>query len=219
MANYTIIGGDGKQYGPISGDDLRNWISEGRLNAQSLAKSESDAEFRTLSNFPEFADVFGAGAQPAGTPPPLSPAGVGGREAALQRVNAPAVALMVTGILNLLFGVWGLMRTAFFPPNLQELDSQLQQINNPQLVELVHRWMHIAEGPLGIAGSLLGLILSVLILMGAIKMRSLQSYEFSMTAAIVAMLPCVTSCCLIGLPFGIWALMVLTKPDVKSHFN
>ena len=51
---YTIIGGDGKEYGPISGGDLRKWISEERLNAQSLAKAESDAEFRPLAAFPEF---------------------------------------------------------------------------------------------------------------------------------------------------------------------
>jgi len=219
MANYFIIGGDGRQYGPITGADLRKWISEGRLNAQSLAKEESDTEFRTLSAFPEFAEVFGIAGQVSSTPPPLSPAGVGGREAALQRVKGPAVALMITAILNLIFGVWGLVRTAFFPSNLQELDSQMQQLNNPQLVQLVHSWMHIAQGPFAIAGSLLGLVLSVLILIGAIKMRSLQSYEFSMTAAIVAMLPCVTSCCLIGLPFGIWALVVLAKPEVKSHFS
>src|SRR5580693_2688274 len=56
---YTIIGGDGKEYGPISEADLRKWIAEGRLNAQSLAKAESDAEFRPLSTFPELADVLG----------------------------------------------------------------------------------------------------------------------------------------------------------------
>ena len=53
---YIIIGGDGKEYGPVSGDDLRKWIAEGRLNAQSLAKGEGDAEFRQLDTFPELAD-------------------------------------------------------------------------------------------------------------------------------------------------------------------
>ena len=62
---YTIIGGDGKEYGSVLGEDLRKWIAEGRLNAQSLAKSESDAEFRPLSAFPEFADAF---APPTVTP-------------------------------------------------------------------------------------------------------------------------------------------------------
>jgi len=69
MANYTIIGGDGKQYGPITGDDLRKWISEGRLNAQSLAKADSDAEFRPLATFPELADAFAPQAAALKAPP------------------------------------------------------------------------------------------------------------------------------------------------------
>jgi len=55
MANYIIIGGDGKQYGPVTETDIRQWISEGRLNAQSLVKADGDAEFRALAQFPEFA--------------------------------------------------------------------------------------------------------------------------------------------------------------------
>ncbi|HTA95609.1 MAG TPA: glycerophosphoryl diester phosphodiesterase membrane domain-containing protein [Verrucomicrobiae bacterium] len=72
MANYTIIGGDGKQYGPITGDDLRKWISEGRLNAQSLAKADSDAEFRPLATFPELADAFAPPAAMSDAPPSLA---------------------------------------------------------------------------------------------------------------------------------------------------
>ena len=58
MANYIIIGGDGKEYGPVTTNDVRQWLGEGRLNAQSLVKAESDAEFRPLEKFPEFADAF-----------------------------------------------------------------------------------------------------------------------------------------------------------------
>jgi hypothetical protein len=58
MATYTIIGGDNQEYGPITDHDVRQWLAEGRLNAQSLAKGEGDAEFRPLSKFPEFADQF-----------------------------------------------------------------------------------------------------------------------------------------------------------------
>ena len=56
---YVIIGGDGKEYGPVSGAELRQWVSEDRLNGRSLVKAESDAEFRPLSTFPEFADLLG----------------------------------------------------------------------------------------------------------------------------------------------------------------
>jgi GYF domain 2 len=70
MANYFIIGGDGKQYGPITTDDLHRWIAEGRLNAESRAKEETDTEWRALAAFPEFAAVLGAQA-PATIAPPL----------------------------------------------------------------------------------------------------------------------------------------------------
>ena len=65
MATYTIIGGDQKEYGSVTADDLRKWITDGRLNAQSLAKEENDTEFRPLSAFPEFADVLAAEFRPA----------------------------------------------------------------------------------------------------------------------------------------------------------
>jgi hypothetical protein len=57
---YYIIGGDGKQYGPITEADIRKWIAEGRLNHQTQAKAEGDTAFRQLFEFPEFADLFGA---------------------------------------------------------------------------------------------------------------------------------------------------------------
>jgi hypothetical protein len=72
MANYIIIGGDQKEYGPISTDDVRQWIAEGRLNEQSLMKAESDAEFRPLEKFPEFAVNFASKTPASDTPPPLA---------------------------------------------------------------------------------------------------------------------------------------------------
>jgi hypothetical protein len=58
MANYIIIGGDNQEYGPVNETELRQWIAEGRLNGASRVKAESDAEFRTLSLFPEFAEAL-----------------------------------------------------------------------------------------------------------------------------------------------------------------
>ena len=72
MANYFIIGGDGKEYGPITDEELRKWISEGRLNAQSRAKAESDAEFRALAQFPEFADSYAQPEAPATIAPRIA---------------------------------------------------------------------------------------------------------------------------------------------------
>lgn len=220
MANYFIIGGDGKEYGPVTDENVRQWIAEGRLNAGSMAKSESDAEFRALEAFPEFADVFAPETPAAATVPPvMNSEPDDGRSVALAKVKSPAVGLMVTAILNILFGVWGMVKAMFFPPDLSRFNAQLQQLHDPQIEAMFQKIIHITTGPLGIVSSLFGLVLSVLILMGAVKMQSLRSYEFCVTAAILAMLPCLTPCCLIGLPMGIWALVVLRKPEVKSQFH
>ena len=69
---YIIIGGDQKEYGPISASDVRQWIAEGRLNEQSLVKAESDAEFRPLEKFPEFAAAFAPKPPTPETPSPLA---------------------------------------------------------------------------------------------------------------------------------------------------
>src|SRR5579862_2866578 len=60
MANYKIIGGDLKQYGPVTDEDVRKWVAEGRLNSQSLVQAEGDIEWKQLSTFPEFADALAA---------------------------------------------------------------------------------------------------------------------------------------------------------------
>lgn len=225
MADYFIIGGDGKEYGPVTDADVRQWITEERLNGQSLAKAESDAEFRPLAAFPEFADALNPGA-PA-VPPPLAAASSGTRDAALKRIKGPATALKITGLLNVLFSVWSLVKTIFFPLSFQEFEAQIKQLgallhlqlNDPQFQPLIQKLYHLAYGPVGIASDVLGLVLSLLILLGAAKMQSLRSYEISVTAAILALLPCLTPCCLLGLPVGIWALIVLRQPGVKSQFH
>ena len=55
---------------------------------------------------------------------------------------------MVTAILNILLGVWSLVRMTISPPNLQQLDSALQQIDNPQFEQFIHNGCYLAYGPL-----------------------------------------------------------------------
>src|SRR5436309_1839611 len=51
---YKIIGADQKEYGPISADQLRQWIAEGRVNGQTQACAEGTQEWKPLAMFPEF---------------------------------------------------------------------------------------------------------------------------------------------------------------------
>ena len=212
MATYTIIGGDQKQYSSVTADDIRRWIADSRLNAQSLAKEEHDTEWRSLSAFPEFADILAAGSAP---PPPLAApmAGTGGgRDAALQLVKGPAIGLKVTAILGLVMVVVGLVVNVM---TLNGFHIGPQQMYDPQMQKLIGT----LGGSLGIVQNIIGGIVGVIVLLGAAKMQKLQNYQFALTASIVAMVPCISPCCLFGLPLGIWALVVLNKPEVKSHFG
>src|ERR1041385_110292 len=64
---YKIIGADEREYGPVSAEQLRQWIAEGRANAQTRAQAEGSAEWRPLAAFPEFVDLF-VGTTAAGGP-------------------------------------------------------------------------------------------------------------------------------------------------------
>ncbi len=61
---------------------------------------------------------------------------------------------------------------------------------------------------IGLVLGLIGLVLYVVAIVGALKMKDLQSYGMSMASAVIVMLPC-SCCCLTGLPVGIWAVLVL----------
>jgi hypothetical protein len=62
---YKILGGDGKEYGPISADTLRQWISEGRANAQTQVQAEGTAGWTPLGQLAQFAPLFNAPPPPA----------------------------------------------------------------------------------------------------------------------------------------------------------
>jgi predicted Zn finger-like uncharacterized protein len=64
-----------------------------------------------------------------------------------------------------------------------------------------------------------GLLTRLLQIIGAISLFRVRGYGLAMTAAICAMLPCDVYCCIGSLPFGIWALIMLNKPEVKSAFQ
>jgi hypothetical protein len=81
-------------------------------------------------------------------------------------------------------------------------------------------WMTMmASGTISVVFAIIGILIGGLIFYAALQMRKLQSYGLAMAGSIIAMIPCISPCCIIGLPIGIWALVVLTKPEVKAAFT
>jgi hypothetical protein len=89
---YRVLGADGKEYGPVTGEVLRQWITEGRANAHTKVKPEDGADWLLLASVPEFEAVFAAS---PGAPPPLAapPAEV--------KTSGMAITSLVLGILGL----------------------------------------------------------------------------------------------------------------------
>jgi hypothetical protein len=76
----------------------------------------------------------------------------------------------------------------------------------------------ILPGSLGLLVNLAGCVLGVVVLLGAIQMRKLESYRFTVAASILATLCCFSPWFLLVMPFGIWALVVLCKEQVRDAF-
>jgi hypothetical protein len=74
-------------------------------------------------------------------------------------------------------------------------------------------------GPVGLTRIVLGAVVSCVVVLGGMQMRRVGSYRVALLGAVLAMLPGVGPCCVIGLPIGIWGGITLIKPDVKCGFK
>jgi GYF domain 2 len=105
---YKIIGGDQREYGPVSADDVRRWIAEGRLNGRSLVQAQGSSEWKPLSAFAEFGDALGG--QMSAPPPPLSGAPPADLEEWKLEILARPAEVRIGDCLN---RAWALMTSNF----------------------------------------------------------------------------------------------------------
>lgn len=92
---YKIIGADGREYGPASADQLRRWIGERRLNAQTLIRVEGTVDWKPLGNVPEFSLWLGSSTTPSGFPDPT----------AVRRTNSTALTGLIFALIAITFGM------------------------------------------------------------------------------------------------------------------
>jgi len=91
---YKIVGVDGRQYGPVGADEIRRWLAENRVNAQTLVQAEGAAEWKPLGAIPEFTSA----ANPV--PPPIMPPSTA--------VTARASNKIPAGVCGILLGSLGI---------------------------------------------------------------------------------------------------------------
>lgn len=131
----------------------------------------------------------------------------GGREAATRAVAGPAISLMVVS------GICVAMLTLSIPVDIYLLTSgAAAQLEREPLGAHVTILIRLIWGCciLGASGY---------VFWGAVQMKELTSYRHARAAAIVACIPCLGPCCILGIPFGAWGLGVLGRSEVRASFQ
>jgi hypothetical protein len=146
---YKIIGSDGHEYGPVSPEQLRQWVREGRANTRTLTQAVGSTEWKPLGSVPELAQV--ATPTPPAAPPSPGLTPVPGPRA----TNSMAVAGLIFGVLGLTGG-WICCGPVFSVFGIVFSSVGLSQINR-------HPDQETGKGI-----ALAGLVLSILGLVAAV---------------------------------------------------
>jgi hypothetical protein len=143
------------------------------------------------------------------------------------RVLPPAIGLIMVAVLNALVCVYfifsGIFTSTLSDAQFEEqakaywtpeMRAQLQQQGSMATVRS-------ASLIICVGGGALGLFLSLLTIIGAVRMMTLKSYVLAVFVSVLAAIPCVScmGCCGVGEGIGIWSLVVLLNNDVRAAFR
>jgi hypothetical protein len=157
-----------------------------------------------LSHDPYSPNPFAHDPQPTNpyaSPPPAA-GWVGATfEQASRQLKAPAIILLVMSILTILYRLFDLAFSAY-------------SLTTPELQPPQHA-MFIGA----VVADTIAIVLSILTIYGSLAMLRLTSLSAARTAAIISVIPLCAPCLILGIPFGIWALVVLSRPEVAAAFQ
>ena len=210
-SRFMIVGGDGRNYGPVTTEEVRQWIADRRANAQTRAQREGASEWKTLAEYPEFAAQFGGWSGGAAVPPLRAgglPASQPQAALASALVNAPAIFLIVVNALAIIGALAGL--SSGFTPEMLDGVPGMDAAAKRAITQMV---------AMQVPANIIALLLGSFCLFGAISMMNLQRHAVCVVAAVITLVNCTSCCCGLGLAAGIWALIVLAKPEVRAAFK
>ena len=126
------------------------------------------------------------------------------------RLQYPAIGLILVGAINAVSGLLVILGTV---TNLAKGPTR-QVLENPDRLLGYQTWIVTST-----LSALITIIVSPLIIYGAMQMLGARKYSMAKIAAILSLIPCTSLCCVLGIPAGIWGLIVLNKPEVKAAFD
>lgn len=219
---YRIRGGDGLEYGPVEAEKMAEWIRERRLNRQSLVLKDGEVGWRPLGEFPEFSELLRSMEIPPQLVLQVNPTILRTSEAEVagEQVRLPGILLAVYGGLSTLSSLSSFTQENSMASVFKSSTTRIEtQGLPPEFVQLIHFMANMPRGWANV-GAIVELLVSIVILWGAIEMVRLHSRSLAIAAAILSLIPCLGGCCCcIGIPLGIWSLSLVTRPSIARHFH
>ena len=97
---YKIIGADGQAYGPVTAEQIKRWVAEGRARSETLVQAEGSSDWKPLSAFAELVTL-------SSQPPPISPTPPAINSGISNNASARASNKIAAGICGILLGGLG----------------------------------------------------------------------------------------------------------------
>ena len=125
------------------------------------------------------------------------------------RATGPAICMLVVAGIGFLVNLFGCVY-ALVGPN---------PANDPNLPPEWQAILKDLHGPITSGGQGFFALLSLLTVFGSIQMLRKKTWGLGLAACVLSMINIGNCCCLLGLPFGLWAMMALLDSDVKDAFS
>jgi hypothetical protein len=211
---FKILGADGKEYGPVTAAQLRQWIQEGRAGGPTQVRAEGAADWTRLQSLPEFADVFRA--------PPSAVSGGNSLPPIVQTLGVAMFVVALVGSLRLAASLVAMFRVgsgSFHPGIIYYLSWGVGLLSVPLRVVcgigLLRRREWARRLAIGVA-----IVLSLFNLVGwartATWLVNTPDAASSLLSSPAFWLPQLWS--LIVFAFNIATIVLLCRPDVRAAF-
>lgn len=125
------------------------------------------------------------------------------------KVLAPAICLIIAASLGLIFSIFSAFAAVFLEPTPVD----------PNLPPMMKAFQEGAHGPVAAIIQAVFIFVNIAIIAGGIMMTQYKVWVFALIACILSCINIGNCCCFLGLPVGIWGIVVLSMADVKAAFD
>ena len=158
---YKMVGADGRQYGPVTVEQIQRWIAEGRVNSQTMVQAEGSDEWKLISSYPDLASALSSYAIPPRMPPPSGaqravPSSDGTLGGLIPYKNVYALVSYYLGVFSLIPCIGILLGIAAVIVGILGLRFATK---HPEAKGVVHAWIGIIVGVLVVVLHLIVIVL------------------------------------------------------------